>query len=119
MLIPYFEVIEAHLPLLLASVNTSLHAMSSNAQSEIPLPTEILSSICSYLPRSDLRALRLTSRPFLLAAERKLFQTINLRLTLISFERLLDIAEHRRLSTYVRYIYYDVRILTQHLRSIG
>ncbi|EFY97483.1 hypothetical protein X797_007170 [Metarhizium robertsii] len=75
------------------------------------LPFEVLGMMCAFLPRADLKALRLVSRAFDGPSLSTLFRTVYLRVHLGSFEKLQTISRSEKLSKHVRYISYDGRIL--------
>ncbi|KID86608.1 F-box domain, Skp2-like protein [Metarhizium guizhouense ARSEF 977] len=75
------------------------------------LPFEVLGMICAFLPRADLKALRLVSRAFDGPSLSTLFRTVYLKVHLGSFEKLQDISRSEKLSKHVRYISYDCRVL--------
>ncbi|KFG77581.1 hypothetical protein MANI_016413 [Metarhizium anisopliae] len=75
------------------------------------LPFEVLEMMCAFLPRADLKALRLVSRAFDGPSLSTLFRTVYLKVHLGSFEKLLDISRSEKLNKHVRYISYDCRVL--------
>lgn len=83
--------------------------MTSSAKTIKDLPPEILSHICSFLSRKNLKNLRLTSASFKLAAEPCLFATAYLKLHSRSFEHLYSISKHIVLSRLVKTIEYGIR----------
>jgi hypothetical protein len=75
------------------------------------LVTEILLEVCSLLSRHDLKTIRLVSHAWNNSAQVLLFEHVNLKLTRESFKRLRNIAQHEKLSKYVRKITYDAKLL--------
>lgn len=75
------------------------------------LQFEVLGMICAFLPRADLKALRLVSRAFNGPSLSTLFRTVYLKVHLGSFEKLQDISRSEKLNKHVRYISYNGRIL--------
>ncbi|KAH6667812.1 hypothetical protein B0J14DRAFT_172849 [Halenospora varia] len=75
------------------------------------IPPEIVSSICEYLKRPDLRNVRLLHRVFDSAARRILFRTIFLKVNSLSFGRLLEISKNETLRHHVEVVVYDGREL--------
>ncbi|KAF5129746.1 hypothetical protein E5D57_006077 [Metarhizium anisopliae] len=62
------------------------------------LPFEVLGMICAFLPRADLKALRLVSPAFDGPSLSTLFRTVYLKVHLGSFEKLLDISRSEKLN---------------------
>ncbi|KAK8932610.1 hypothetical protein H634G_06261 [Metarhizium anisopliae BRIP 53293] len=75
------------------------------------LPFEVLGMICAFLPRADLKALRLVSRAFDGPSLSTLFRTVYLKVHLGSFKKLRDISRSEKLNKHVRYISSNGRIL--------
>ena len=75
------------------------------------VPPEIISLVCEYLLRPDLRNIRLVNRDFNVSAQRVLFRTIFLKVNHPSFDRLWNISEHKILRRYVEVITYGGREL--------
>lgn len=73
------------------------------------LPVELWIKVSSYLPRDDLRNVRLVSKHLGSAATAALFNIVFLTLQAISFNNLLAISNDPVLSKEVRQIYYDGR----------
>ncbi|KAH7417689.1 hypothetical protein BKA64DRAFT_306036 [Cadophora sp. MPI-SDFR-AT-0126] len=71
------------------------------------LPPEILTAICSHLPRRDLKSARLSSKRLNSIASRFLFRITFLKVGINSFRKLEHIANDPVLSNYVRVISYD------------
>jgi hypothetical protein len=74
-------------------------------------PHDIHCMIFSYLPRSALKTLRLTSNRLNFAVEPLLFHSVFLKINIKSFKRLLSIANHDHLSQHVQTFMYDPRTL--------
>ena len=84
--------------------------------------TEILDArhlICAWLPRSDLKTVRLASRLWAKAALPTLLQTVFLRINLESFGRLQEISRDATLRKHVRKVVYDGRTLSNPLADAG
>ena len=75
------------------------------------VPLEIVSLVCEYLLRPDLRNICLVNRDFNVAAQRVLFRTIFLKVNRPSFDRVWNISEHKILRRYVEVITYGGREL--------
>ncbi|KAL5326411.1 hypothetical protein ACEPPN_004096 [Leptodophora sp. 'Broadleaf-Isolate-01'] len=71
------------------------------------LPPEILTAICSHLPRPQLKNVRLTSKTFNSIASAFLFRIAYLSVGIKSFRNLQSIAHHPSLCQHVRVISYD------------
>ncbi|KAH7361042.1 hypothetical protein BKA65DRAFT_197328 [Rhexocercosporidium sp. MPI-PUGE-AT-0058] len=71
------------------------------------LPPEILTAICSHLPRQQLKNVRLTSKNFNPIASAFLFRIAYLRVGIESFRHLQSIANDTSLCHHVRVISYD------------
>ncbi|KAG4431350.1 hypothetical protein IFR05_013164 [Cadophora sp. M221] len=71
------------------------------------LPPEILTAICSHLPRPQLKNVRLTSKTFNLIASAFLFRIAYLSVGIKSFRNLQSIADDPSLCQHVRVISYD------------
>jgi hypothetical protein len=90
--------------------------MHPNAQASLAdLPHDIHSMIFSYLPRSALKTLRLTSKKLNSTIEPLLFHSVFLKINIKSFTRLLAIANHHHLSQHVQAFIYDPQTLPHRL----
>lgn len=83
------------------------------------LPIELWIDVCSYLPRDDIRNVRLASKHLSLAATSALFSTVFLTLQATSFNHLLAISSDPALSKEVRHIQYDGREIHQQYLRMG
>ncbi|PVH82326.1 hypothetical protein DL98DRAFT_530420 [Cadophora sp. DSE1049] len=75
------------------------------------LPPEILTAICSHLPRPDLQRARLACKKLNSIASPFLFRITFLKVGIKSFRRLQNIANDAVLGNYVRVISYDPYIM--------
>lgn len=83
------------------------------------IPTELVSEICTWLPRADLKAIRRQLRAWKIPAARQLFKTIYLQPNIVSFTKLQAISQDRALRGYVQYIHYDGRLFNSRLATFG
>lgn len=77
----------------------------------LDLPLEILTQICEFLSRSDLKRIRFISRGFNATSERLLFNTIIIKVNIPSFDKLAAIANCRRIRKLSRTVRFDGREL--------
>ncbi|KAI9055329.1 hypothetical protein LZ554_000288 [Drepanopeziza brunnea f. sp. 'monogermtubi'] len=71
------------------------------------LPSELLNVICGYIPRSELKSLRLMCLKLNQSASRSLYRQVFVRTSYHNYLKLEKIAKHPVLSTYIRVISYD------------